>query len=150
MPAKRLGRFCREQGLERVDFLKIDAEGWDFEALLGHDFAACPARVAMAEFCTEFPRQDRAKIESALAEMRRAGYDALVFSYEDDGNYRNRIWKHDLIGAGFGAPRARRDGHLAGNILFFREDDRLFLATALRLFLSFLPPKERAEFLPKA
>jgi len=150
VPAVRLDRFCREQRVGRVDFLKIDAEGWDFEALASHDFAACPARVAMAEFCTEFPRQDRAKIESALAAMRRAGYDALVFSYEDHGNYKNRIWKHDLIGATFGKPVPRRDGQLAGNILFFREDDRLFLATVLRLFLSFLPPKERGEFLPKA
>jgi len=149
VPATRLDRFCREQGVERVDFLKIDAEGWDFEALLGHDFAACPARLAMAEFCTEFPRQDAAKIAAATAAMRRAGYDALVFSYEDHGNYRNRIWKHDLIGAGFGAPLARGDGQLAGNILFFREDDSLFLATVLRLFLSFLPPKERPEFLPR-
>jgi len=131
-----------------VEFLKIDTEGWDFEALLGHDFAACPARLAMAEFCTEFPRQDAAKIAAATAAMRRAGYDALVFSYEDHGNYKNRIWKHDLIGAGFGAPLARGDGQLAGNILFFREDDSLFLATVLRLFLSFLPPKERTAFLP--
>jgi FkbM family methyltransferase len=148
VPVTRLDRFCRDQAIERADFLKIDAEGWDFEALASHDLAACPLGLAMAEFCTEFARQDSQKIASAIAAMRAAGYEALVFSYEDHGNFKRRVWKHELIAARFGAPVARADGHTAGNILFFREDDTLFLATAMRLFLSFLPPKERTAFLP--
>jgi hypothetical protein len=69
--------------------------------------------------------------------MRRTGYEALVFSYE-----------HELIAADFAVPAARGDGHAGGNIIFFGRGDTLFLATVLRLFLSFLPPRERQAYIP--
>jgi FkbM family methyltransferase len=144
----RLERFCREHGIKRVDLLKIDAEGWDFEALRSHDFAALPPRLAMVEFGTEFASQSIDTVLEAMSQMRRNGYDALIFSYEDHGNFKRQVWRYDLIAAGFARPAARRDGHAGGNILFFREGDVLFLATVLRLFLSFLPPRERPAYLP--
>lgn len=145
----RLDSFARSQQLGRVDLLKIDAEGWDFEALRSHDFKALPPRIAMVEFGTNFARQDVPTVMSGVAEMARHGYDALVFSYEDDGNFQRQVWRYRLIGAGFGAPLPRKDGHAAGNILFFRRDDAVFLATALRMFLSFLPARERASHLAR-
>lgn len=143
----RLDSFARSRLLRRVDFLKVDAEGWDFSALRSHDFKALPPRVAMVEFGTNLAQQDFPAVLAGIADMARLGYDALVFSYEDDGNFQRQLWRYRLIGAGFGAPVPRKDGHAAGNILFFRRDDTLFLATALRLFLGCLPARERAHYL---
>jgi FkbM family methyltransferase len=143
----RLDSVARSKLLRRVDFLKIDAEGWDFSALRSHDFETLPPRVAMVEFGTNFAQQDLPAVLTGIADMARLGYDALVFSYEDDGNFQRQLWRYRLIGAGFGAPVPRKDGHAAGNILFFRRDDALFLATVLRLFLGCLPARERTQHL---
>lgn len=145
--AIRLDSFARSRKLRSVDFLKVDAEGSDFSALRSHDFEALPPRLAMVEFGTNFAQQDLAAVLAGIADMARFGYDALVFSYEDDGNFQRQLWRYRLIGAGFGAPMPRKDGHASGNILFFRRDDTLFLATVLRLFLDCLPARERAQYL---
>lgn len=147
LPSVRLRDFVGRQAGARVDFLKVDTEGWDFHALRTHDFEAAPPRVAMVEFGSEFPQQPPEAIAQGIADMARQGYDALVFSYEDYGNFKRQIWRYELIAARFGAAAPRADGHVAGNILFFRGDDALFLAMAARLFLGFLPARERAAHL---
>jgi len=146
VPSVRLKDFVESQALDRIDFLKIDAEGWDFDALRSHDFTLAPPCLAMVEFGTEFAQQSMQAVMEGIAEMARQGYDALVFSFEDDGNFKRQVWQYALIAAGFGAPVPRKDGHAAGNILFFRRDDVTFLAVALRLFLGFLPPRERQPY----
>jgi FkbM family methyltransferase len=143
VPAVRLDAFTRARKLEQIDFLKIDTEGWDFDALRSHDFACAPARLAMVEFGTEFPRQNMAAVMDGIAEMAGKGYEALVLSYEDNGNYKRQVWRHALIGATFGTPVPRKDGHAAGNIIFFRRDDEVFLRLLFRLLAGFLPPRER-------
>jgi FkbM family methyltransferase len=143
LPSIRLGDHVKGRGLERLDFLKIDAEGWDFDALRSHDFAAAAPRIAMLEFGTEFPRQSTEVIMQGIAEMADKGYEALVFSYEDDGNFKRQVWRHRLIAAHFGTLVPRKDGYAGGNILFFRRDDDLFLALVLRVLLGCLPPFER-------
>jgi hypothetical protein len=129
--------------LTRLDFLKIDTEGWDFDVLRSHDFERLPPRLAMVEFGTEFERQNMGAIAAAIDGMASRGYGALVFSYDDDGNFRRQVWRYRLIALRLGAAQARADGQSAGNILFFRRGDALFLATVLRLLRSFLPPRER-------
>ncbi len=37
-------------GVDRIDFLKIDTEGFDLQVLRGHNFAALPPEVVLAEF----------------------------------------------------------------------------------------------------
>lgn len=143
VPTVRLDAFARRQELARVDMLKVDAEGWDFTALLSHDFAGLPPRLAMVEFGTVFPAQTQERIVEAIAAMAAHGYGALVFSYEDDGNFEQQRWDYRLIAARFGEPVANRAGHANGNIIFYRQDDAVFLATVLRLFESFLPANER-------
>jgi FkbM family methyltransferase len=147
LPSVRLRDFVGRQAGAQVDFLKVDTEGWDFHALRTHDFEAAPPRVAMVEFGSEFPQQPPQAIAQGIDDMARAGYDALVFSYEDYGNFKRQIWRYELIAARFGAPVPRADGHVAGNILFFRRDDALFLAMAARLLLGFLPARDRAAHL---
>jgi FkbM family methyltransferase len=148
VPGTRLDDFCRQRGVHAVDLLKVDAEGWDFDVLWSHDFERLPPRLAMVEFGTEFARQTMEAVLSAIERMKHNGYEALVFSYEDDGNFKRQIWKYRLIAAAFGAPVRRKDGHIGGNIVFFRRDDVFFLTMLLRVFLGFLPARERQEFLP--
>jgi hypothetical protein len=74
----------------------------------------------------------------------------VFFSYEDHGNFKRRVWEYDLIAAGFEGMVARGEGHVGGNIVFFRPDDTAFLATLLRLFLGFLPPRARGAYLPSS
>lgn len=147
VPATRLDRFCAARGLHTLDLLKVDAEGWDFDVLRSHDFSALPPRLAMVEFGTEFARQPLPAIRAAIAGMSRHGYDALVFSYEDFGNFKRQIWKYSLLAATFGEPVPRQDGHVGGNVIFFRRDDATFLALLLRVFVGFLPPRERQAYL---
>jgi FkbM family methyltransferase len=143
VPSLRLREFVKTRGLHGLDFLKVDAEGWDFDALQTHDFSAAPPRLAMVEFGTEFARQSTAAVAEGIAEMARHGYEALVFSYEDYGNFKRQVWRYALIAARFDTPLARQDGQAGGNILFFRRDDALFLGVVLHLLLGFLPPRER-------
>jgi FkbM family methyltransferase len=145
VPALRLSEHVRSRGLEQVDFLKVDCEGWDFDALRTHDFEAAPPRLAMVEFGTEFPRQSMDAVLQGIADMAAKGYEALVFSYEDDGNFKRQVWRYRLIAAELGKPVKRRDGHAGGNILFFRRDDVLFLALVLRVLVGFLPACERPQ-----
>jgi FkbM family methyltransferase len=146
VPAMRLRDHVRARGIARVDFLKVDCEGWDFDALRSHDFAAAPPRLAMVEFGTDFPRQNMEVVMQGIAEMAANGYDALVFSYEDFGNFKRQVWRYGLIAAGFDAPEKRRDGHAGGNILFYRRGDGIFLAVVLKTLLGYLPPSERARY----
>jgi FkbM family methyltransferase len=143
VPSTRLSDHVKARRLERVDFLKIDAEGWDFDALRSHDFAAAAPRLAMLEFGTEFPRQTMEEVVQGIAEMADKGYDALALSYEDDGNFKRQVWRYALIAASFGAPVRRKDGQAGGNILFFRRGDTLFLTVVLRALLGYLPPCDR-------
>ncbi len=46
----RLKDFVKDNQIEKVDFLKIDIEGYDFMALKGFDFSHIKPRVIMCEF----------------------------------------------------------------------------------------------------
>jgi predicted O-linked N-acetylglucosamine transferase (SPINDLY family) len=84
----------------------------------------------------------------ALADMRGRGYEAVFFSYEDRGNLKGGVRTNELIAAGFEGMVACSDAQAGGDVVFFRPDDTPFLATLLRLFLGFLPPRERERYLP--
>ncbi len=145
VPSVRLADFARGAAMERLDFLKIDTEGWDFDALRSHDFTALPPRLVMLAFGTEFAQQPPQAIREGIAEMKRHGYDALVFSYDDE-NFKQQARRYRLISAKLGAATHRGDGHSAGNILFFRQDDALFLGIVFRTMLGFLPGIERLPY----
>jgi FkbM family methyltransferase len=46
----RLDAFCKEQGIERIDFLKVDAEGHDFSVLQGAGEILDPGQIAAIQF----------------------------------------------------------------------------------------------------
>lgn len=147
LPAVRLDGFARARGLPRVDWLKVDCEGFDFDALLSHDFAALPPKLALAEFTTAHPRQDAAAVAAAIAAMAAHGYAALVFCCEDAGNFRRRVWDYWCVAVTNGALVPCEAGHAQGNILFYRADDREFLARAVLALAEMLPGADRAALL---
>ena len=147
LPATRLDEFAAARGLTRVDWLKVDCEGYDFDALLSHDYAKLPPRLALAEFTTAHPRQAGDALPAALAAMRERGYGALIFSYEDAGNFERRVWDYWCIGVTSEVPTACAAGHAQGNILFFRLDDVEFLARTAMALAELLPAETRAKFL---
>lgn len=42
--------FCREQGVQQIDFLKVDAEGADYEVLVGFSEMLAARRIALVQF----------------------------------------------------------------------------------------------------
>lgn len=158
VPAIRLSDYCREAGLEAVDFLKIDAEGHDFDALEGFDFTALQPSLVMVEFGTQFARQTLADVAAAMQRMRDLGYGALVFSYTDDGAFSTGVWSYRLIGLDVdGAAidldiargRAASGGAMFGNILFYRDDDKRLLLMLIELLESCLPRDRFRAGLPE-
>jgi FkbM family methyltransferase len=147
VPASRLDDFAAAKGLTRVDWLKVDCEGYDFDALLSHDYANLSPRLALAEFSTAHPRQAGDALPKTLAAMRERGYGALLFSYEDAGNFHRRVWDYWCIGLTSEAPVVCAEGHAQGNILFFRLDDVEFLARTAMTLAELLTAETRANFL---
>jgi hypothetical protein len=70
--------------------------------------------------------------ESVMSQMKVRGYNSLFFKYE--GNQ-----EHRLTGIFSGQLADNTPGHL----IFFRQDDTIFLATLVRLLESFLPACEK-------
>ena len=150
LPSTRLDDFARAEGLARVDWLKVDCEGYDFDALLSHDFERLPPRLALVEYTTAHPRQNEAAVAATLDAMARHGYGALVFGYEDGGNFKRRVWDYWCVGLTSGDLPRCAAGHSQGNILFFRREDREFLARTALALAELLPGSERAAALGEA
>ncbi|MBI1245269.1 MAG: FkbM family methyltransferase [Alphaproteobacteria bacterium] len=143
VPSVRLDEFAARQGIERVDWLKVDCEGYDFDALESHDFTRLPPRLALVEYTTAHARQSEARTHAVIDAMRARGYAALVFSYEDAGNFARRNWDHWCIGLTAGTLTRCAAGHSQGNILFYRADDAEFLARAAMTLADILPGAAR-------
>ena len=121
--AVRLGEFLDSLGVRTVDFLKIDTEGTDFEVLESHDFSALAPALVFVEFSFYFAGQDTPALAAAIAGMRAHGYDAVVFEYRDDGNFRRNNWAHRLVAVHVESGRLPSAGDAFGNLLFYRHGD---------------------------
>jgi FkbM family methyltransferase len=133
----RLGDFLNEQGIKHIEFLKIDAEGWDFKVLESHDFEELPPRAIMVEYGAGQDGRSFAEVAQGMSRMAGRGYDAVVFEYDDDGNFKRGQWVYRLINMYIDRPFAPSHGHSFGNIVFYRQGDRAFLATLIALLESF-------------
>jgi FkbM family methyltransferase len=140
VPTVRLADYCRNQGISKVDFLKIDAEGHDFEVLAGHDLERVDTSLVMFEFGTDFAGQTIAGLNRAVADMQRRGYRSLVFAYEDNGNFKRGVWHYHLQELFLDRTVPRDRIRLQGNALFFRRDDKPFLL-ALHSLLDYARPR---------
>lgn len=132
MPVRtvRLGSFLLSEGVSRVDFLKIDTEGNDFVVLDAYDFARLPPSLVFVEFSYYFAGQDESLLRRAIASMKDRGYSAVIFEYDDDGNFKRGNWNHRLVGIHVDGARVPTRPEAFGNVLFFRHGD-LHLPEAL-------------------
>ncbi len=111
----------------RLDMLHIDAQGSDFQALSGYDFKHAPPKCIMLHVDGKFPAQSVEKTEAVIADMKRQGYDAIVFGYGDKGL------------AGISLDGISKQPDAKGTILFYQHEDAVLLATLVRLLKSFSP-----------
>jgi FkbM family methyltransferase len=120
----RLDNFLASHGVSRVDFLKIDTEGNDFVVLEAYDFSGLPPALVFVEYSYYFPGQDAALLRHAIADMAARGYSAVIFEYDDDGNFKRGNWNHRLTAIHTDGARVPTRPLAFGNILFYRHDDR--------------------------
>ncbi len=125
----RLDSWLAAAGVARVDFLKIDTEGSDLVVLETHDFARLPPALVFVEYSYLFAGQDAASLRGAVAAMRMRGYDAVIFDYDDDGNFRRGIWTHRLVALSLDAADIPTRPESFGNVLFYRRGDGHLLRT---------------------
>ncbi|MEI8255820.1 MAG: FkbM family methyltransferase, partial [Deltaproteobacteria bacterium] len=134
VPCETLRDFCAKHALADLDFLKIDAEGYDFDVLASHDFGTNTPALVLVEYGTHFPRQTIDVVNRAIADMVAHGYGAVVFGYCDDGNFERARWVYRLTELLVDRPLLAAAGSSFGNILFYRADD-LRLLTMLHALL---------------
>jgi FkbM family methyltransferase len=123
----RLDDFLAANAVPAIDFLKIDTEGNDFEALESFDFSMHVPAIVFVEYSFYFVGQTAAVLAAALERMHARGYAALILEYRDDGNFRRNNWTHRLVAAHLERGRLPTAADAFGNVLFFRRDDRSFL-----------------------
>ncbi len=120
----RLDSFLVSHGVSRVDFLKIDTEGNDFVVLEAYDFARLPPALVFVEYSYYFAGQDATLLRHAIATMEARGYSAVIFEYDDDGNFKRGNWNHRLVAIHADGARVPTRPLAFGNILFYRHDDQ--------------------------
>jgi FkbM family methyltransferase len=130
----RLGDFLLAHKLHRLDFLKIDTEGTDFDVLESHAFRLLPPALVFVEYNFYFPSQSPGLLGPAIASMAGRGFAPLIFDYDDDGNFRRGNWAHRLVAVHLLPARLPDRPNSFGNILFYRHDD----AHLLQVFISLL------------
>lgn len=138
----RLADFLPAEGVTAVDFLKVDTEGHDFEALASHDFERLPPRLCFCEYSFYFPQQTPAAVQAAIADMAARGYDAVVFEYDDDGNFARGSWTHRLVAIHVARGRFPTRAKAFGNVLFYRAGDAHLLQALATLVVAQRQPAE--------
>jgi FkbM family methyltransferase len=76
-PVRTLGALCAEAGLSRIDFLKIDVEGAEADAIAGMDFERWRPRVILVEAVA--PGSMAASFEAWEPALLAAGYSFAFF-----------------------------------------------------------------------
>jgi FkbM family methyltransferase len=93
--------FCEEKTLARVDLLKIDTQGFDFEVLKGSERMLREQRIGLVylELCFAPLYENQATLGEVSSWLEKSGYHALAI-YEL--NFMNRIlgWANFLFGTG--------------------------------------------------
>lgn len=141
VPCLNLAEYCAAEGLQQIDFLKIDAEGYDFEVLEGFDFQRIKPRLVLVEYGTHFSSQSIVAVNEALRGMEGLGYRAVIFSYDDDGAFKKGVWSYRLTDLFINAALPEDRTRAFGNILFYREGDKEFLVSLMAM-LDFCKPRD--------
>ena len=129
VPSVTLEDFLAQREITDVDFLKIDAEGYDFDVLESLDFHRVKPELVLIEYGAHFARQTPAAVNAAIANMAARGYGALVFGYADDGNFKRARWIYRLTELWVDPPTVTQDEASFGNILFYPARNTRLLIT---------------------
>jgi FkbM family methyltransferase len=129
VPSITLKDFLAQREITDVDFLKIDAEGYDFDVLESLDFHRVKPELVLIEYGAHFARQTPAAVNAAIADMTARGYGALVFGYADDGNFKRSRWVYRLTELWVDPSSVAQDEASFGNILFYPAGNSRLLVT---------------------
>lgn len=143
VPCMRLTDFYIEHGVKVVDFLKIDAEGHDFDVLYSHDFTTMRPSLVMVEYGTHFATESLAVVNQAIERMAAAGYGSVIFNYDDDGKFSKGNFTYRLTEILLDQPLPDFGRVAFGNILFYQADDADFL-TMLYSLLDTCRPRSQS------
>jgi FkbM family methyltransferase len=95
VPCLTFDSLCRKHGVERLDLLAIDTEGYDWEILQRIDFAARRPRLLLYEHY-HLGREDRgrcrARLEEAGYETMEEGFDTFCIDAREDDALA-RTWR---------------------------------------------------------
>jgi len=139
VPSVRLDKYLASLDVNHVDMLKIDTEGWDLEVLMTHDFEHLPPKLIFIEVNTAFEKQSLKQIQQAIRWMSKYGYTALTFRFQDDGNFKKGVWTARLAALTQGSLKHTKNEEMMANILFYRNDDKIFMATLVKLLRMLFP-----------
>jgi FkbM family methyltransferase len=83
LPVKRLPTIMNELGHQRIDILKMDVEGAEYDVI--DDLCGCEVRPGqiLVEFHHRFPGVGIAKTKASVAQIKGIGYD--LFSVSSNG-----------------------------------------------------------------
>jgi len=96
MTARRLDTLLQERGAPRVDFLKLDVQGYELEVLKGAPQALAQAEVVLMEVSLMPVNAGAPPFEDFIAFMDRAGF--RVFDLCGQGRRRDGVlWQVDLM-----------------------------------------------------
>jgi hypothetical protein len=129
VPCVTLDDFLAQREITDLDFLKIDAEGYDFDVLESLDFSRITPELVLVEYGAHFARQTPDVVNKAIAAMAAQGYGALVFGYADDGNFKRARWVYRLTDLWIDPPAVEQDEASFGNILFYPAGNPRLLVT---------------------
>ena len=74
MPVRRLGTILEELGHDRLDILKMDIEGAEYDVIEEIVNAPVPISQVLIEFHHRFPHIGTGKTRQAIARLNSAGY----------------------------------------------------------------------------
>jgi FkbM family methyltransferase len=135
VPTVRLRDYCQQKGIGVVDYLKVDAEGFDFDALESLDFERLSPTLVFVEFHTRFRGQLPGEVEALFERMSRRGYDGIIFVYSGGGNWESGTFEQELLRVRVVGPiELSFEQEHFGNILFYRKNDGEFLRAAIEFF----------------
>ena len=139
VPCTRLDDFYVKHQVNFVDFLKIDAEGYDFDVLETHDFGVIRPSIVMVEYGTHFERESLLVLNQAIDRMSAAGYGSVLLNYDDDGHFEKGKFIYRLTQMLLGQPMPDLGRAAIGNVLFYLKGDSDFLLTLYALLDSCRP-----------
>lgn len=121
---KRLDNYCTTKNIAKVDFLKIDTEGFDYKILCSFDFSKMAPPVILCEFDFKKTQNFKAIIEK----LTTHGYEVIISEWDPIVKYGQEHSWHSFKSW----PCTLETDESWGNILAFKDSvDKELFSTAI-------------------